>query len=126
MVNDHLSDLITRIRNGYMAHKESVEMPKTNAILRVAEVLKKEGYLAEVTQKEGVMLMNLKYNGKNPAIMGINRVSKPGARVYCGMKDLPKVWGGLGKSILSTPKGVMSDREARKLKVGGEIIAQVW
>lgn len=126
MVNDHLSDLITRIRNGYIAHRETVDMPVTKSVQRVAEVLKKQGYLGEVTLKDKDLVLTLKYSGKDPAISGIKRVSKPGARVYCGVKDFPKVLGGLGKNILSTPKGIMSDKEARKLKVGGEIIAQVW
>lgn len=126
MVNDHLSDFITRIRNGYMAGNDVVETRATKMIARVAEVLKTEGYLKSVTVADGVLKAELKYAGSKPAISGIRRVSKPGARVYSSISDVRPVWSGLGISILSTPKGVLSHKQARKLHVGGEIVAQVW
>lgn len=126
MVNDHLSDMVSRIRNGYMARNKVVEMPATKMVVGVAEVLKTEGYLADVKEKEKMLIMTLKYAKKTSSIMGIRRISKPGARVYVGEKDLPKVWGGLGINILSTPKGVVSGRQAKTLHVGGELLAQVW
>ena len=126
MVSDHISDFVTRVRNGYRANKPSIEAVSTKAVDRFADVLVKAGYLEGYT-KEGVnMTVTLKYNGSKPALSGIKRVSKPGARIYAGYKDLPRVWGGLGVHVLSTPQGVMTDKDARKLHCGGELIAQVW
>lgn len=126
MVNDYLSDLVTRVRNGYLANKPSIEAPETKIGWAVLQTLQKENYIAGVERKEGNLVIALKYDGKNPAITGIKRVSKPGARRYYGIKSLPRVLGGLGISILSTPKGVLSSKEAKKLGVGGELIAQIW
>jgi small subunit ribosomal protein S8 len=126
MVNDHLSDFIARVRNGYQARMSEVEVPAIKAIERVAEVMSKEGYIKGVEKKNGKLIVTLKYQGRKPVIMGIKRVSKPGVRYYSGIDKLPKVWGGLGITILSTNKGVMSNKEARKQKVGGEVICQIW
>ncbi len=126
MVNDHLSDFITRIRNGYMAGRKSVDAPMIKIVEKVAQVLAKEGYVEGVKRADGRLVVDLKYEDKKPVIMGIKRVSKPGARIYTSIQKIERVWGGLGKNILSTPKGIMSDKEARKLKTGGEIICQVW
>src|SRR3989337_1948855 len=134
MVNDHLSDFVTRIRNGYGAGLVQILVPQTNIVLKVGETLVRTGYLESVEKgdkktknlKGPVMAtIKLKYNKKKPAVMGISRVSKPGARVYTGVKDIPSVWGRLGTNILSTHKGIMSTKEARKLNIGGEIICQV-
>lgn len=126
MVNDHLSDFITRIRNGYRAHLTGVDMPVTKLVARVAEELSEAGYVGKTKVEDGVLNVELKYKGKEPAITGIRRVSKPGARIYSEVKNFPKVLGGLGMNILTTPKGVMSERKAKKARVGGEIICQVW
>lgn len=126
MVNDHLSDLVTRVRNGYLAKLAKISVPKTKAVAKVLEVLADEGYVASVKEAGRELEVELKYDGKTPALAGISRVSKPGVRVYAGIKDLPKVCGGLGMNILSTPKGILGEKKARKLKVGGEVIAQVW
>lgn len=126
MVNDHLSDFVARVRNGYMANRETIETRPTKLVVNFAEVLKTAGYIKDHSIEEQVMTVTLKYNGSKPAIMGIKRVSKPGARVYSAIKDVPGVLSGLGINILSTPKGVMSHKAARKLGVGGEILAQVW
>lgn len=135
MVNDHLSDFVTRIRNGYKARLVQILVPQTNIVLKVGDALVRTGYLESVEkgdvkakkQKGPVMaIMKLKYNKKKPAVMGILRASKPGMRVYSGAKEIPSVWGRLGISILSTHKGILSSKEARKLNVGGEIICKVW
>jgi small subunit ribosomal protein S8 len=126
MVNDHLSDFVTRIRNGYLAGAKIVEAPNTRAVEAVAKVLAEEGYVEKVEKKDNIISTYLKYSGKEPVIMGIRRVSRPGARIYSGSRKLPRVWGGLGINILSTPKGVISEKKARKLHAGGEIICQVW
>jgi small subunit ribosomal protein S8 len=129
MVADHLSDFVTRVRNGYRAKLLSIEVPNTRVVKEVAGVLVKTGYLekAEINKDDKTSLsIGLKYENRKPAITGIRRVSKPGVRIYTGIKDIPKVWGHLGINILSTNKGVVSGKEARKLKAGGEIICQVW
>ena len=126
MVNDHVSDFITRIRNGYRARLNEVEMPATKLVVRVAEELSEAGYAGKTKVEKGTLTVEMKYKGKEPVITGIRRVSKPGARIYSGVGNLPKVLGGLGINILTTPLGVMSEKKAKKLKVGGEIICQVW
>lgn len=109
-----------------MAGQEFITIKQTNSVEQVAKVLAEEGYLTAVEKQDKELKVTLKYNKKGPVVMGIRRVSKPGARVYTGIKELPKVWGGLGKSVLSTPKGIISEKMAKKEKVGGEIICQVW
>ena len=126
MVNDHVSDFIARIRNGYKARLRVLEVPATRLVRRVAVELSQAGFAGEVKEEKGVLMIELKYKGKEPAIVGIKRVSKPGARIYSGVGRIPRVLGGLGMNILTTPKGVMSEKKAKKLKVGGEIICQVW
>lgn len=126
MVNDYLSDLVIRIKNAYLSHATELVMPWTRTGEAVCTVLAESGYLTSAKKTEDGLALVLKYNKKSPALTNIRRVSKPGRRVYTGIKALPRVLGGLGISILSTPKGVMSEKEARKLKVGGEILAQVW
>lgn len=126
MVNDLLSDFVTRIRNASASRLEYVEVPATRMLTAVAKVLTEEGYLAKSGVEKGKLRAELKYVGREPVITGILRVSKPGARIYSGIKDLPRVWGGLGINILSTPKGVVSEKKAKKLNTGGEVIAKVW
>ena len=130
-LSDPLSDLLTRIRNGQHAGKTVVESPVSNAKVQVLEVLKREGFIrgysVDPTQGYRTQLkIELKYHEGQPVIKEITRVSKPGRRVYTGVKEMPRVYGGLGIAIVSTPKGVMSDNEARELNVGGEVICRVF
>lgn len=130
-MTDPIADFLTRIRNGIRARKTEVACPRSNLKLRIAEILQQEGYLDGVSKQDdkvqGVIHMTLRWNNANKcAITGIRRASKPGQRLYVGAKDVPKVRNGLGVAIVSTSRGVMTDREARKLGVGGEILCEVW
>ncbi len=130
-MTDPLGDMLTRIRNGITANKDFVDVPRSKLKIAVLDVLKEEGYIKgyEVlrgpAQKDTIRIYLKKVN-KKYVIRHISRVSKPGRRIYTSVKDMPRVLSGLGILILSTPKGVMSDRKARKLGVGGEILAKVW
>lgn len=126
MVTDILSDLVARIKNGYRAGAGSVEVMWSKNSEAVARVLLEEGYVKGVKRNERMLTVELKYEGKEAAITDIARVSKPGARVYRGYKNIDRVWGGLGLNILSTPRGIMTDKNAKKMQVGGEIICRVW
>lgn len=126
MVIDALSDLVIRIKNGYRAGQRKVEMPHSRVKEAVAKVLASEGYVEKAEHIDKNLTIKLKYDDKTPAMTDIRRVSRPGRRVYSGIKNLPRVWGALGISVLSTPKGIMSSRQARHLNVGGEVICQVW
>ncbi len=129
-LTDPLGDLLTRIRNGQRAKKDSVLSPASTLRARVLEVLQREGYIRgfaeDETGKHKQLRIELKYFEGEPAIKHVARVSKPGRRVYSGSKDLPIVRNGLGISIVSTPKGVLSDAEARSENVGGEVLAEVF
>lgn len=130
-MTDPLGDMLTRIRNGQRARKNSVVAPASNFRAGVLEVLKREGFIRGFSQYEvrpGIreMKIELKYNDGEPVIREISRVSKPGRRVYFKIKDLPRVYNGLGVSILSTPRGVISDAEAREANVGGEVLCKVF
>lgn len=126
MVRDGLSDLVASIKNGYLARLKVVVLPHSNIRESVAKILSEAGYVGEVKKEDGQLVIGLKYKSKQPVITEIVRVSKPGSRIYLGYKFLTPVLGGLGTQILSTPKGVMSDKQARKQKVGGEVICKVW
>lgn len=126
MVNDLLSDMVARINNGYRAGLETVEVFNSKLVLATAKALVSCGYLSGAKPSGRKLELKLKYEGKSPVIMGIKRVSKPGVRRYAGWQELPRVWGGLGVNILSTPSGVISDKQARKMKTGGELLIQVW
>ena len=130
-LTDPLGDLLTRIRNGQQARKASVVAPASKLRENVLDVLKREGYIrgyARGNRRPGVdeITIELKYNEGEPVIREISRISTPGRRVYSKIKDLPKVYNGLGISILSTPRGVMSDAEARAANVGGEVLCLVF
>ena len=130
-MSDPLGDMLTRIRNGQHARKASIVSPASNQRATVLDVLKREGFIRgyereEVRKGIGQIRIELKYHQGEPAIREIRRVSKPGRRVYSGIGDLGKVYGGLGIAILSTPRGVMSDHEARAANVGGEVICEVF
>ena len=130
-LSDPLGDLLTRIRNGQRAKKSTITTPASRLRENLLSVLEREGYIRSFeryTVREGVdeLSVELKYSEGEPVISEIMRVSKPGRRVYAKIKDLDKVYNGLGISILSTPRGVMSDQEARQANVGGEILCQVF
>ena len=131
MMTDPLADMLTRIRNGLQARKSSVLTPASKLRGSVLDVLEREGYIrgyaaAESETGKPAFSVELKYHEGRPVIAEIHRVSKPGRRVYSGIKDLPKHYGGLGISILSTPRGVLSDNEARRQNVGGEVLCRVF
>jgi small subunit ribosomal protein S8 len=129
-LTDPLGDMLTRIRNGQQARKDSVTTPGSKLRQRVLDVLQREGYIRgwtteEVAGHDGIRI-ELKYFEGQPAIKHVARVSKPGRRVYSGSKELPRVRNGLGITIVSTPRGVLSDAEAREANVGGEVLAEVF
>ena len=129
-LTDPLGDLLTRIRNGQRAKKDSVLSPSSKLRVRVLDVLQREGYIRGYSEEEmgpakGVRI-ELKYFEGQPAIKHVARVSKPGRRVYSGSQELPRVMNGLGITIVSTPRGVLSDAEAREQNVGGEVLAEVF
>jgi len=131
MQTDPIADLLTRIRNGAGARKEQVDVPWSRVKARLVEVLTAEGYLKEFSSVEQdghrVLRVWLKYDAQNrPVISGLRRVSRPSLRVYVGAQKIPAVRRGLGVNILSTPAGILTDREARKRQVGGEIMCSVW
>jgi len=131
LITDPIADMLTRIRNALVAKHETVDVPASNMKLAIAEILLNEGYIKSYTvNDEGVeKMMNivLKYGpNKQRVITGLKRVSKPGLRVYARKDKLPKVLNGLGIAIISTSKGIMTDREARKQGVGGEVLAYIW
>ena len=130
-MSDTISDFLTTIRNAYAASHATCKGLFSNVHLGIAKILKSDGYIADVEEVKGEngikhLKLTLKYVDDQPAIAGIQRVSTPGMRVYCGHQEIPKVIGGLGISILSTPKGLLNDRQARKQKLGGELICKVW
>nr|WP_206528114.1 30S ribosomal protein S8 [Marinitoga sp. 38H-ov] len=134
MWSDPVADMLTRIRNANLVMKESVEVPASNLKRNIAEILKREGYISDYKfiedGKQGILKIQLKYKGerknKQHVIHSIIRVSKPGRRVYVSKDKIPVVKGGMGISIISTSKGVLTDKEARELGVGGELICYVW
>jgi small subunit ribosomal protein S8 len=130
-MTDPIADLLTRIRNAAHARKEQVDVPWSRVKARIVEVLTAEGYLKEhsVVEQDGhrVLRVWLKYDGQNrPVIVGLKRVSRPSLRIYVGAREIPAIRRGLGVSILSTPAGIVTDRDARKLHVGGEVVCSVW
>ncbi|APT58015.1 30S ribosomal protein S8 [Roseomonas gilardii subsp. gilardii] len=130
-LSDPLGDMLTRIRNGQRARQSRIVSPASRLRADVLDVLKREGYIRGYSSEDvrpGVKILNieLKYSEGEPVIKEINRVSKPGRRVYAKIKELPKVYNGFGVSILSTPRGVMSDNEARAANVGGEVLCRVF
>ena len=130
--NDTIADMLTRIRNSCLAQHQSTKIPATKMTRNIARVLKQEGFIADFELTgEGIkqyLLVYLKYKGKNrqPIIRHIQRISKPGLRVYKNRKELPKVLGGIGIAIISTSSGIMTDREARSRGIGGEVLCYVW
>jgi small subunit ribosomal protein S8 len=131
MVSDPIADMLTRIRNACMVQHPQVAMPSSTLKVNIAKILVDEGFIAsyQVTEEkpQPTLVLTLKYTGKgDPVIHGLDRVSKPGRRVYAGYKEIPWVRSGLGVNIVSTPSGVMTGRKARRARVGGEILCNVW
>lgn len=123
---DSIADALIRIKNGYLSGSQSVNIRYSKLILHIVKLLEKEGYVDKVSLKKNSIIVELKYTNRIPAITEVKRISKSSLRVYKGVKQLPIVLNGLGIAIVSTPKGVMTDRDARKQKVGGEVLALVW
>jgi len=126
MISDPIGDMLTRIRNACLAHKKTVELPGSSLKLAVAELLRREGYLISVGKENNTIRLELAYDGKEPVLTGVKRISKPGLRWYVNNKKIPVVMGGMGLAILSTPQGVMSGKDAKNKGIGGEVLCEVW
>jgi len=130
--NDTIADMLTRIRNANLARHQTTEVPSTKMTRSIAKVLQEEGFISEYSEKtdgiKRILVISLKYKGKNrrPIISTLKRVSKPGLRVYSNRKELPRVLGGIGIAIISTSSGIMTDRDARRQGLGGEVLCYVW
>jgi len=127
---DPIADMLTRIRNAIMANHASVLVPSSNIKLAIVKILKEEGLIDRYEVLKGkpqpMIKIHLKYTGEQPAILGLERVSKPGLRVYVEKQEIPRVYGGLGIAIVSTSKGIMTGQEAQKRRLGGEVLCYVW
>ncbi|MFQ4142344.1 30S ribosomal protein S8 [Chlorogloeopsis sp. ULAP02] len=130
--NDTIADMLTRLRNANLARHQTTQVPSTKMTRSIAKVLREEGFIGDYEESgEGVkrnLVISLKYKGKNrqPIITALKRISKPGLRVYSNKKELPRVLGGIGIAIISTSSGIMTDREARRQNLGGEVLCYVW
>ncbi len=130
-MTDPIADMLTRIRNAIMVNKDTVEVPSSNMKKAIADILLKEGYVSDVKLVEdgynGKLVLTLKYVGKNRSVInGLKRISKPGLRTYADVENMPRVLDGLGIAILSTNKGILTDRQAKAANVGGEVLCYVW
>ena len=126
-MTDPIADMLTRIRNANQMRNKEVSMPVSKMKVEIAKILDAEGFITNYTVKDNTLTLTLKYGqNKERVITGLKRISKPGLRVYAGAEEIPHVLNGLGIAIISTPKGVMTDKEARKNNVGGEVIAYIW
>ena len=130
-MTDPIADMLTRVRNANSAGKDNVSMPSSKKLVEIARIMKEEGYIAgyevEEAEPRNILVITLKYREKRARVIrGIKRISKPGLRIYAGKDDLPRVLGGLGTAIISTSHGVMTDRDARKKGIGGEVMAYIW
>ena len=130
MNNDTISDFLAQLKNAYLARHKNVEVSYAKILLELGKILKSEGYISEIkTQSDKnkkTILIELLYTNRKPAITDVKRVSKPGLRVYVSKQRIPYVYGGLGTAIISTPKGVMTGKEAKKQNIGGEVLCKVW
>jgi len=130
MVTDPIADMLTRIRNAAMAHHDSLQMPASKIKLSIAKILKDEGFITDYTVLKGkpqrIIKISLKYINGRPAIAGLERASKPGLRLYVGSHEIPRVYGGLGVTIVSTSKGVMTGQDAWHKNMGGELLCYIW
>jgi small subunit ribosomal protein S8 len=126
VVSSPIADMLTRIRNANELHYETVSMPTSKMKVEIANILKSEGYISEYVVEDRTLTLTLKYENKERVISGLKCISKPGLRVYAKAEDIPRVLNGLGIAIISTSKGVMTDKEARKQNIGGEVLAYIW
>lgn len=130
VVTDTIADMLTRIRNANQMRYEEVTVPASNVKKEIAKILKEEGFIKDYKivsdDAQGTIVLTLKYNKKERVITGLKRISKPGLRVYAKNDEIPKVLNGLGIAIISTSKGIMTDKEARKQNIGGEVLAYIW
>jgi small subunit ribosomal protein S8 len=129
-VSDPIANMLTIIRNAQRVRKDTVDIPASKLIEKILVIFKQDGYIEDYRllkdNKQGVLKVYLKYENKKPVISGIKRISKSGLRIYAGVTEIPKVLNGLGTAVISTSKGVVNDREARKLKIGGEVLCYIW
>lgn len=128
---DPIADLLTRIRNAVSARKKELSLPSSRMKVEIAKILKEEGYIRNFKviddDKQGMLNITLKYaEDRRNVILGLRRISKPGCRIYCGAGEIPKVQGGLGVAVLSTPRGIVSGRRAEELGTGGEVLCYIW
>ncbi|GAB4408705.1 MAG: 30S ribosomal protein S8 [Thermodesulfovibrionales bacterium] len=130
MLTDPIADMLTRIRNAVLIKAEKVDIPASRIKLEIAKILKEEGFIRAYKilkdKRQGILRLTLKYVENENVISGLKRISKPGRRVYVGSKDIPRVMGGVGIAILTTPKGILSDKVCRRDRVGGEVVCYVW
>lgn len=130
MMTDPIADMLTRMRNAALIKAEKVDIPASRIKLEIAKILKEEGFIRAYKilkdKKQGILRLTLKYIDSENVISGIKRVSKPGRRVYVGSREIPRVMGGVGIAVLTTPRGIMSDKACRRDAVGGEVICYVW
>ena len=130
MVTDPIADMLTRIRNANQMRYKEVEVPASKIKSEIARILKEEGFISDYKVKKNniqdILVLNLKYSGKERVITGLKRISKPGLRVYAKAEEIPTVLSGLGIAIISTSKGLMTDKDARKASLGGEVLAYIW
>lgn len=129
-VSDPIANLLTLIRNAQKVRKETVDVPASKLLEKVVSIFKQDGYIEDFRllkdNKQGVLKIYLKYDGKKPVITGLKRISRPGLRSYTAGTKIPRVLSGLGTAVISTSKGIIDDKEARKLKVGGEVLCYIW
>ena len=129
-VSDPIANMLTSIRNAQKVRKDTVDIPASKLIEKILAIFKQDGYIEDYRllkdNKQGVLKVYLKYENKKPMISGIKRVSRSGLRVYAGISEIPRVLNGLGSAVISTSKGVVNDKEARKIKIGGEVLCYIW
>jgi small subunit ribosomal protein S8 len=129
-VSDPIANMLTSIRNAMKVRKDTVDIPASKLIEKILVIFKQDDYIEDYRllkdNKQGVLKVYLKYENKKSVISGIKRISKPGLRIYAGISEIPRVLNGLGTAVISTSKGVVNDKEARKLKIGGEVLCYIW
>ncbi len=131
MLTDPIADMLTRVRNAVMIRTEKVDIPASKMKVEIAKIMKEEGFIKSYKiikdKKQGVLRVSLKYTPENESVLtGLKRVSKPGRRVYVGKSEIPRVMGGVGVAILTTPKGILTDKECHRDGVGGEVLCYIW
>ena len=129
-LTDPISNMLTNIRNALHVHKETVDIPASNLNQKILQIFKDDGYIQDFRflkdNKQGILKVYLKYENKKAAVLGLKRISRPGLRIYVAKDEVPRVLNGLGTAVVSTSKGVVNDREARKQRIGGEVLCYIW